>query len=247
MDNEKSEITDLVFIHYFGGSASSWQWVTPALHPHYNCICVNLPGFGNAPPIAQPTIEKMSAVICRELTKRSISSFAMVGHSMGAKLALYAAARCAIKPKHIILVAPSPPSFEPITEEAREKMLELPNKQNSMEAVTSASRLSLSPEKFDLAVNNRIQTDPATWRWWILEGMNESIVNELPKIHCSISLIASQSDPIIQPATIQTEVIDRLPITNVSWTSNIGHLIPLEAPHWLAQEIDIHIHKIKKT
>jgi hypothetical protein len=39
----------VVSLHYFGGSALSWQWVVEELAADIRCIALNLPGFGTAP------------------------------------------------------------------------------------------------------------------------------------------------------------------------------------------------------
>ncbi len=49
--------TPLVFLHYFGGSANSWQWVAEELRADCQCIALNLPGFGGTQPLEKPSID----------------------------------------------------------------------------------------------------------------------------------------------------------------------------------------------
>lgn len=228
----------LVFLHYFGGSAQSWQWVIERLASEYKCVAFDLPGFGHQATLPEISIQTMSDYVCGTLKKQWIGTCTIVGHSMGAKIALHVAATCKdIQFDQAILVAPSPPTFEPMTAEDRKEMLKLPTHENSIKSVRDSSVVNLSEDKFNSAVANRLQSDPAAWRWWILEGMQHSIEELLPRIECPVTVLASHDDPVIEPATIQTEVMDKMPKASLRWTEQVGHLIPLEAPDWLATQI----------
>jgi pimeloyl-ACP methyl ester carboxylesterase len=50
-------------LHYFGGAALSWQWVTELLSDSFRCIAIDLPGFGNAAPLEHPSIEGFAAFV----------------------------------------------------------------------------------------------------------------------------------------------------------------------------------------
>src|SRR5680860_1151672 len=53
----------IVFIHYFGGDAGSWQWLAKRLQKNHTCILLNLPGFGSTRPISHPSIFEFSKFI----------------------------------------------------------------------------------------------------------------------------------------------------------------------------------------
>lgn len=99
----------LVFLHYFGGAASSWQWTIEHLNSEYQCIALNLPGFGDTPPLAHPAIDHFAEWIAQTLLDHDVDSCTLIGHSMSGKLALEVAAKYPkLKTKQVILVAPSP-------------------------------------------------------------------------------------------------------------------------------------------
>ncbi|WP_373518781.1 alpha/beta fold hydrolase, partial [Pricia sp.] len=50
-------------------------------------------------------------------------------------------------------------------------------------------------------------------------------------------VIFSKDDPVIDPEAIYKEVLPNLSKPSVTALSNIGHLIPMEAPRKLARQI----------
>lgn len=85
----------LVFLHYFGGSAQSWQWVAEKLSADYRCIAINLPGFGGAPALRTSSVAKFATYVEQELNKLEVDCYTLIGHSMGGKVAMQVAAwRC---------------------------------------------------------------------------------------------------------------------------------------------------------
>lgn len=101
----------LVFLHYFGGSAQSWQWVAEKLSDNYRCVALNLPGFGGTPPLEKPSTQGFADFVRSALSKLKIGRCALIGHSMGCKIALQVAADAAPETiQQLILVAPSPPT-----------------------------------------------------------------------------------------------------------------------------------------
>ena len=228
----------LVFLHYFGGAASSWQWTIEHLCNDYQCIALNLPGFGDTPPLQQPTIEHFAQWIAKTLLEHDVDSCTLIGHSMSGKLSLEVAAQHPeLNTEQVILVAPSPPTTEPMPEEEKERMLQHPNLQEAEKTVKQASIKSLSEEKKKLATYTQLIIDHPTWIWWLQDGMNHSIEGHLPKVKVPVSVIASKDDPAIPYKSILSDVIGLLPQAKLISTEQIGHLIPLEDPEWLAQQI----------
>ncbi len=228
----------LVFLHYFGGSAQSWQYVSEKLSDNFRCVALHLPGFGNTPPLEEPTIIGFSQWIHKQLVMMDIFDCTLIGHSMSGKLALHLAAnQSEINIEHLILVAPSPPTHEPMPSEEKERMLKHPDRQEAAQTVKNAIVKSLNAEQTELAIDTQLIIDEATWRWWLLEGMNHSIAELMPQIEVPVTLLISEDDPVITIETVQQEIIPLLPKAHVVSTRDVGHLIPLEAPEWIADQL----------
>ncbi len=227
----------LVFLHYFGGAATSWQWVAEQL-PDYRCIAIHLPGFGGRAALDQPSLQEYADDVCQELARLEIEDYILVGHSMGGKIALQIAASCDRAPAHVVLVAPSPPTQEPMPAEEKERLLKHhPSRDNAKTTVTNATQQSLRDDQRELAIQTHVTVDNSAWRWWLLDGMNHSIANQVTQISVPVTVIASEDDPVIPFDTIQSDVLDVLPSADLIATQDIGHLIPLESADWLASQL----------
>jgi sigma-B regulation protein RsbQ len=228
----------LVFLHYFGGSAESWKWVAERLSDDYHCVALNLPGFGHTPALESPTIKGFADFIRKELNKLKVESYTLIGHSMGCKIALQVAADATIDAiRQLILIAPSPPTIEPMPEKEKDRMLHHPDRDEAKTSVANAIKHSLTKEQHALAIQTQLATDRETWRWWLLEGMNSSIADKIKHLHVPITVIASNDDPVIPPAVIQEQVMKVLKQATLITTEHVGHLSPLEVPIWIADQI----------
>lgn len=147
----------LVFLHYFGGSAQSWQWVAEKLSRDYRCIAINLPGFGHAPAMETSSIAGFAEYVQKELDKLGLRSYTLIGHSMGGKIALQVAANAAKGTvQQIILVAPSPPTTEPMPAKDKERMLRHPNRGEATKSVDDAIKQALTEEQHSLAIETQL-------------------------------------------------------------------------------------------
>ena len=126
----------LVFLHYFGGSARSWKWVTEQLSDNYRCFAINLPGFGGTTPLQKSTIQGHADFVQRELKALGVDTYTLVGHSMGGKIAIQVAANAPKGTiKQLVLIAPSPPTTEPMPEDEKERMLHHPKRSEAEKTV----------------------------------------------------------------------------------------------------------------
>src|SRR5215207_8184073 len=113
----------LVFLHYFAGSSRSWDHVSDALSRSSRCVRFDLPGFGRSPPPPAYSVHKVAHLVSAEITRLHLDHYVVVGHSMGGKIAMACAVAQPRGLAGLILVAPSPPSPEPMDELERRRLL----------------------------------------------------------------------------------------------------------------------------
>lgn len=228
----------LVFLHYFGGAGLSWQWVTELL-PSYYCITPDLPGFGGTTPLDHPSVQDMAKWVLDEIKKQAIERYILIGHSMGGKIAVQMAAydqQAAIQ--QLILVAPSPPSVEPIPTEEKQRMLRHPDRHEAEITVQKSTICPLAKGQHLLAIETQLLTDNNTWNWWITQGTTQSIEDQLAYVHVPVTVLASEDDPSIKFDTIQQSVMAVLPGAKLITTKQVGHLSPMEAHDWVVEQIE---------
>ncbi|MGF1494943.1 MAG: alpha/beta fold hydrolase [Microcoleaceae cyanobacterium] len=227
----------LVFLHYFGGAAQSWKWVAEGM-PNHRSITMDLPGFGGTTAPEKPSIQYYSEAVCQTLASLNIEEYILIGHSMGGKIALQAALLADKPPQKVVLVAPSPPTTEPMPQEEKERMLNNhPSEENAKITIKNATQKPLNNEQYDLAIKTHIDVDQKVWRWWLLDGMNHSIADQVSQLRIPVTVIASKDDPVIPYNVIQSDVTNIIPSAKLITTQNVGHLIPLEAAGWLAEQL----------
>ncbi|ERT06729.1 alpha/beta hydrolase fold family protein [Lyngbya aestuarii BL J] len=227
----------LVFIHYFGGAAISWQWVAQQL-PDFRCIAFNVPGFGGTSAPQKPTLQQYADTISQTLADLNLKNYSLIGHSMGGKLALQVAINCDFSPQQIILIAPSPPTQEPMPEAEKQRLLDHhPSTENAETTIKNATQKPLDEEQYAVAIQTHKIVEDAAWRWWLLEGMNHSIADQIVQLRIPVTVLASKDDPVIYYSLIQSDVIGLLPNAKLITIENVGHLIPLETAEWTATQL----------
>lgn len=233
----------LVFFHYFGGAAASWRWVIDCLAEDHRCQAIDLPGFGDQTGLAAPSIEAYASHLLQEFTRRNILDVILVGHSMGAKLALALAASPAVGTsdltiRKVLLVAPSPATIEPMSEQNRERMKsEHPAVEAATENIRSSSIYPLSDAQFELAVRTNLMASESAWSWWLETGMRHDISESVSKMNVPVRVLASRDDPVIPVESIESGVLDVVNDCEIQWLTGVGHLLPMENPRAVADWI----------
>lgn len=84
----------LLLLHGIGGSWRSWQTILDGLAAEREVIAVDLPGFGDTPPLTGPvTIATLADTVTEFLREQDLLGIDAVGSSMGARLVLELARR----------------------------------------------------------------------------------------------------------------------------------------------------------
>ena len=224
----------VVFLHYFAGSLQSWAHVSGALSSTCRCLSVDLPGFGRSPPLPAYSVHGVAQVVARLIADLRLGSHVLVGHSMGGKLALACAAAHLPGLTGLVLVAPSPPSPEPMDETERQRLLATHSDRKSAErTLRTITRRPLPAEDVAACIADNLMTSPEAWRWWLAQGSREDITAQVGQVACPILVLGGSNDPVIAPSVIADDVMPRLADASHIEIAGAGHLLPLEA----AQEV----------
>jgi pimeloyl-ACP methyl ester carboxylesterase len=232
--------TTLIFLHYFGGSKESWNWTIADLANDFNCVVLNLPGFGGLPFLGNPSLSGMAEYVTEQIRALNTGPCILIGHSMGGKIAVQVAIQNAENDliSQLILVAPSPPSVEKMPENQKELLRGEQSDLQAIKNVDDAIVKHLTKAQQELAVKTQMEIEVAARKWWVDEGTMESVAAKSKDLKLPITLIVSKTDPAITYEMTTTETIPNFPThAKLIITADIGHLIPLEDPAWLAKMI----------
>ena len=230
----------VVLLHYYSGAASSWTPVIDRLCDSYRCVAINLPGFGAADWVEEEPspvpIERVARRVLKQIDEIGLSDYQLVGHSMGGKLAMLIASM-SDGPASIGLIAPSPATTEPMEDDVKQRMIHgHPSRTNAEATLNESAVRAISPAHRELAIKTHLMADYRAWRWWLEDGMNESIVDRLA-VRVPTRVLVSVDDPVIPIDAVQSDVVDRIEAATLTQVSGVGHLMPLEDPAMVAEWI----------
>ena len=121
---EKGKGKTIVFIHGLGGNLLHWLKSVNELSAYYNCIAIDLPGYGwSAKNIDTNKIDRLqffADAVTAFLKKKKIKNAVLVGHSMGGQTAIIAALQNKSINK-LILIAPA--GLETFTEKEAQLLI----------------------------------------------------------------------------------------------------------------------------
>lgn len=96
-----------VLVHGLGLGRVEFDGLAPLLATHGTVICVDLPGFGDAPPPARVgSIEDSAQLLLELLDELGVSRAVLVGHSMGSQVVAEASIRRPAIVRALVLIAP---------------------------------------------------------------------------------------------------------------------------------------------
>lgn len=229
----------LVFVHHFGGSARSWDAVIARLGGAFPTLAPDMPGFGSAANASGPyTVSAYADAVEAKVRALGPRDFILVGHSMGGKVALALAARQPAGLRALLLLAPSPPTPEPIEEDARSELVAGWGEYGAMSR--TLARITAAPlpdEARRLAIDDMMRCGKAAWAAWLTGGSREDISASMPRVAASVTILSGTRDTILPTDMLRDEVAGRLVDVRVVTVPNAGHLLPLEAPDAVAAAI----------
>lgn len=101
----------LIFLHGFMGSGHDWDPITEAFAQHYHCVCIDLPGHGLSQGIKvsfESGFTQTHRLIEQTIATLHIDSYALVGYSLGGRIAMYHACQKPTGLKALVLESTNP-------------------------------------------------------------------------------------------------------------------------------------------
>ncbi|PZS02525.1 MAG: alpha/beta hydrolase [Candidatus Chloroheliales bacterium] len=222
----------LVFLHYFGGSSRAWAAVIAPLAKEFRCIAPDLRGFGDsaAPPSGYSVRDYVADVVALVDTLE-LMHYVVVGHSMGGKFALAFAARQPRGLTSLVLLAPSPPTPEPMDDRERQRLLDGFGKPaataETLRKITAQPLPAPLREQF---IEDNLRSSKAAWDAWLEHGSREDVSDQMSGVNVPVVALSGTKDRAIPTDVVEREVVQWIKATRLTTLPDVGHLLPLEAP-----------------
>lgn len=201
----------VLFIHGIGQSGEAWDAIVEALPKDIRCITIDLLGFGRSPQPAWALYSaktQASSVITTMLQLRLTGPVIVVGHSLGALVAVEVARRYPLLVSSLILC--SPPFYQlknslstplPNTEKLLWNIYQLTKKNPSRLVAVSqvAKKYNLVSRTFNLSEDN-ISTYMNALEATIV---NQNSINDALRIKKKTTIIYGKFDPVVVPRNLR--------------------------------------------
>ncbi len=201
----------------------------------FRCIAPDLRGFGDSfSSCDDPSCYNVTAMahdVLALVGHLELEAFGLVGHSMGGKVALALAAGQPAGLTAVVLIAPSPPTPEPIAADERARLLAgYGDAAAATKTLRKITANTLAKPSFDVAIADQLRASEHAWRAWLDLGSREDISAQLSGIRSPVAIAVGAADETITESLVRREIVGRLAgPTPVRVIPDAGHLLPLEA------------------
>ena len=248
MPTEAAEAPTVFMLPALGGAARGFDPLVERLVDRFECVGIDLPGFGGAPVSAGTTVEEMVAFVERRIRSHGSSRWLLLGHSMGGKIATIVASRVLSGEAHlfglagVVLLAGSPPAPEPMGADRRAEMVAWSADGALDEAAARAfvdgnTGSPLSPEADAAAMGFVMQSSPEAWTAWLERGSREDWSDRVGRLDIPALLVAGGADGDLGEDA-QRDLNGRVyPRSSLVVLEGAGHFLPAERSAEVAELI----------
>ncbi|KAI0424702.1 alpha/beta-hydrolase [Xylaria sp. FL1042] len=236
----------LVFHHYYGGSPATFKHVLsqPNIQPLHKVLYHARGWFPSTGPSESHAYgigalsSDLSSIISETGLTNHEAGFILVGHSMGGKVAQhYAATKPSPALKGLILVAPAPLAGMELPPDKKAEQRSAYQSEDGvrfvLENVLTAGPGTLDSEAMDQCIRDSMRGNEAATAAWPDYASAERYEELEKKIKVPVLVLRGDKD-------FERDLFGELG-AELGWAQkkiqNCGHLVPLEKPEYLADEI----------
>lgn len=229
---------DVLLLHGWPNAARVWRPLADVLllSPRYRLVAPDLRGFGDSDrPENGFTCARFADDAEDVAARLSLTNYALVGHSMGGKIAQIVAARRVAGLAGLALVAPVPLVASAVPEEKkRGQRSAWGHADKTRELLAGMAAHPLPDEMLALLVEDGLRAGQAAWNGWIDGMREEDFTPEAGKIAVPTLVIGGERDPLRSETILRRDIVDRIERADYASVPSVGHLLHLEAPEALA-------------
>ena len=243
----------LFLLPFLAATGHQWAGVASRLAGTVRCVTIDLAGFGDSHARKGFSVAEMAEAVAAAVREHAPPSWALAGHSMGAKVSC-AVARMAEDGAEglgglgrIVLVAGSPPCPEPMDEAARAEMLgwfrgdAAARRLQARDYVAGNAAGPLDPGVLEQAAGDVARMDPDAWVAWLARGSREDWAARIGVLRTPALILAGSEDAALGPRAQARHMAPHLADHRIAVLEGAGHLLPLERPAEVARLVAEHL------
>jgi esterase len=242
----RAEAPPLVLLHGLTGHARTWDRLAGELSARFRVLALDQRGHGDsaAAPDADYRVETMAGDLASFVDQLGLSTFALVGLSMGGRVAIAYAGAHPGRVARLVIVDIGPDIHLPGLERIRGMMSGAPERIESEEAAIEYVR-GANPRSDEAELRHRVAqglkrgADGAlTWKYdkalrdMMRSGGRRDTIDlwaPLDRIGCPTLVIRGAESDILSPE-IAKRMLDRLPDGRLVEIHEAGHGVPADRP-----------------
>ncbi len=224
---------DVLLLHGWPNGGRVWRDLADAVllgTPNYRFWAPDARGFGDSHAPASgydcDTFARDAAAVARDL---ALSPYALIGHSMGGKIAQLVAARYNTGLIGLGLITPgtlaAPP---PVDADARRALYG--DRDGVRALLTGWTARPLPSPVLDALTDDALRVSQAAWNGWLDPMRGEDFRDETARITVPTLVVGGEKDSQRSEESLQTEVSGKIAGARYVSVPHVGHLPHLEDP-----------------
>lgn len=229
----------LLILHGLFGTLDNWQTLAKRLAEHYNVFLVDLRNHGRSPHSDQHDYDVMAEDVLRLVDELQIPTPAIMGHSMGGKVAMNYALKYPTRLTKLIVVDIAPKAYPPHHDEIIDALqsvdLSTVTSRGDVDAQLAKSIKEESVRLFLMKNLYRKEDNTFGWRMNLdtieqnYENVAAAITSDIPFKKSTLFIKGGRSRYIL-PEDVYSSIEHLFTLVQVETIPDAGHWVHAEAP-----------------
>lgn len=236
----------VLILHGLFGSGDNWRTITRFLEDQYTCIVVDLRNHGRSPHDKLMDLLAMSADVLELIDDLRLEKVALIGHSMGGKVAMYTALTSPESVSHLVVVDIAPRKYAPLHDQVFAAIQAVePASMNTRQEVESllSDRLNGDLAVVQFLMKNLTRNQDGSLKWKanmpvIMDAYNR-LVDEVSAsgVYSGPTLFirGEQSDYVSEDD--MNDILTLFPLARLVTIPGAGHWVHADQPEEMALEL----------
>lgn len=252
LDWGPAEAPPVVLLHGITGHARVWDHLAERLLPGRRVLALDQRGHGDSDPAPDDDyrVGAMADDVAAFAGSLRLDRFALVGHSMGGRIAIKYAADHSARLERLVIIDIGPDINLAGLQRVRGMMANAPERIESEEWAVEYIRRANPLQNVDMLRERvrhglrRLPDGELTWKYakglrdMMREGRRDAVDlwEPLPRIPCPTLIVRGAESDILAPE-VAKKMAERLPDGRVVEIEGAGHTVPADRPEEFVREI----------